>query len=48
MHTGNNDPIAEFLQTRPFRNVPEHRDEPRFIAGDAGQFMSGPEPRCSR
>ncbi|MCA9503385.1 MAG: hypothetical protein KC616_09900 [Myxococcales bacterium] len=40
VHTGNNDPIAEFLQTWLRRNVPEHRDEPRFIAGDAGQFMS--------
>tara|TARA_R110000823_G_scaffold27609_8_gene80350 strand:+ start:6782 stop:8203 length:1422 start_codon:yes stop_codon:yes gene_type:complete len=34
------DTIAEFLQTWLRRNVPEHRNEARFIAGDAGQFMS--------
>jgi len=45
--TGNNDPIAEFLQTWLRRNVPEHRTEARFLAGDAGQFMSaGPEVRA--
>ena len=38
--TGNNDTVAEFLQTWLRRNVPEHRNEARFIAGDAGQFMS--------
>lgn len=45
--TGNDDPIAEFLQTWLRRNVPEHRTEARFLAGDAGQFMSvGPEVRA--
>jgi aminoglycoside phosphotransferase (APT) family kinase protein len=38
--TDNNDSVAEFLQTWLRRNVPEHRNEARFIAGDAGQFMS--------
>ncbi len=38
--TGNNDTVVEFLQTWLRRNVPEHRTEARFIAGDAGQFMS--------
>jgi aminoglycoside phosphotransferase (APT) family kinase protein len=47
VHTGNNDTIAEFLQTWLRRNVPEHRTEARFIAGDAGQFMSaGTEVRA--
>ncbi len=34
------DPPLEFLQAWLRRNVPEHRTEVRFIAGDAGQFMS--------
>jgi aminoglycoside phosphotransferase (APT) family kinase protein len=38
--TGNNDTVAEFLQMWLRRNVPVHRSEARFIAGDAGQFMS--------
>ncbi|MFK7894512.1 MAG: hypothetical protein AB8G23_01685 [Myxococcota bacterium] len=38
--TGNIDPPLEFLQYWLRRNVPEHRTEARFIAGDAGQFMS--------
>lgn len=36
----NIDPEQEFLQCWLRRNVPEHRTEARFIAGDAGQFMS--------
>lgn len=34
------DPPLEFLQTWLRRNVPEHRTQAHFIAGDAGQFMS--------
>ncbi len=37
---GNIDPEQEFLQRWLRRNVPMHRNEARFIAGDAGQFMS--------
>lgn len=37
---GNIDPPLEFLQTWLRRNVPEHRTQASFIAGDAGQFMS--------
>lgn len=37
---GNIDPPLEFLQQWLRRNVPEHRTEASFIAGDAGQFMS--------
>jgi len=38
--TGNIDTTLEFLQVWLRRNVPEHRTEASFIAGDAGQFMS--------
>lgn len=38
--TGHIDPSFEFLQQWLRRNVPMHRTEARFIAGDAGQFMS--------
>ena len=42
--TNNIDSTFEFLQGWLRRNVPQHRTEVRFIAGDAGQFMSqGPE-----
>jgi aminoglycoside phosphotransferase (APT) family kinase protein len=34
------DTPLEFLQAWLRRNVPEHRTDVRFIAGDAGQFMS--------
>lgn len=34
------DPALEFLQAWLRRNVPEHRTQVNFIAGDAGQFMS--------
>ncbi len=34
------DAPLEFLQTWLRRNVPEHRTQVNFIAGDAGQFMS--------
>ncbi|MEZ5374745.1 MAG: phosphotransferase [Microthrixaceae bacterium] len=37
---GNIDPTLEFIQSWLRRNVPEHRTEVHFIAGDAGQFMS--------
>ena len=37
---GHIDTPLEFLQTWLRRNVPMHRTETRFIAGDAGQFMS--------
>ena len=38
------DSSLEFLQLWLRRNVPQHRTEARFLAGDAGQFMSrGPE-----
>ncbi|MDP6978543.1 MAG: phosphotransferase [Myxococcota bacterium] len=37
---GNIDPPLEFLQFWLRRNVPKHRTEASFIAGDAGQFMS--------
>ena len=37
---GNIDPPLEFLQLWLRRNVPQHRTEASFIAGDAGQFMS--------
>ncbi len=37
---GHIDPPLEFLQQWLRRNVPEHRIEASFIAGDAGQFMS--------
>lgn len=37
---GHIDAPLEFLQSWIRRNVPEHRTEVRFIAGDAGQFMS--------
>jgi aminoglycoside phosphotransferase (APT) family kinase protein len=39
-HVGNIDVPLEFLQHWLRRNVPEHRTQCRFIAGDAGQFMS--------
>jgi hypothetical protein len=39
-YAGNIDAPLEFLQSWLRRNVPEHRTEVRFIAGDAGQFMS--------
>ncbi len=38
--TGNIDPPLEFLQSWLRRNVPEHRTQPSFITGDAGQFMA--------
>ena len=38
--TGNNDTAFEFIQHWLRRNIPMHRTEARFIAGDAGQFMS--------
>ena len=34
------DAPLEFLQSWLRRNVPEHRTTPRFITGDAGQFMA--------
>ena len=37
---GNIDPPLEFLQQWLRRNVPKHRTQASFIAGDAGQFMS--------
>jgi aminoglycoside phosphotransferase (APT) family kinase protein len=37
---GNVDAPLEFLQFWLRRNVPEHRTQASFIAGDAGQFMS--------
>ncbi len=37
---GNIDPPLEFLQQWLRQNVPQHRTEAHFIAGDAGQFMS--------
>lgn len=37
---GQTDVVFEFLQGWLRRNVPEHRTEVSFIAGDAGQFMS--------
>ncbi|MEE4662160.1 MAG: phosphotransferase [Halieaceae bacterium] len=37
---GEVDTTFQFLQMWLRRNVPEHRTEARFIAGDAGQFMS--------
>ena len=40
VYTNNIDTTFEFLQHWLRRNVPQHRTEPRFIAGDAGQFMS--------
>lgn len=40
VHTGKIDPPFAFLQHWLRNNVPEHRNEVRFIAGDAGQFMS--------
>ena len=42
--TNNIDAPLAFLQSWLRRNVPEHRNEPRLVTGDAGQFMShGPE-----
>ena len=38
--TNNIDSSLEFLQLWLRRNVPTHRTEARFLAGDAGQFMS--------
>lgn len=40
-HMGQIDVAFEFLQAWLRRNVPEHRTHASFIAGDAGQFMSG-------
>ncbi|MAI27907.1 MAG: hypothetical protein CMN75_17925 [Spirochaeta sp.] len=41
---GHIDPPLEFIQTWLRRNAPTDRHDTRFIAGDAGQFMSrGPE-----
>lgn len=37
---GKIDPTFEFLQHWLRRNVPQHRRQASFIAGDAGQFMS--------
>ena len=37
---GTSDTTSEFLQAWLRRNVPEHRTQASFIAGDAGQFMS--------
>ena len=37
---GKIDPPLQFLREWLVRNVPEHRTEVAFIAGDAGQFMS--------
>lgn len=39
-YTDNLDPTFEFLQSWLRRNVPAHRTQPSFIAGDAGQFMA--------
>ena len=36
---GNVDPPIEFIQSWLRRNVPEHRNQASFVAGDAGQFM---------
>lgn len=38
--TNNLDPTFEFLQSWLRRNVPPHRAQASFIAGDAGQFMA--------
>ncbi len=38
--TGNNDTAFEFIQHWLRRNIPMQRTEAKFIAGDAGQFMS--------
>jgi hypothetical protein len=38
--TGHIDAPLEFLQSWLRRHVPEHRTEPSFITGDAGQFMA--------
>lgn len=38
--TDNIDTTFEFLQSWLRRNVPHHRTQAHFIAGDAGQFMS--------
>ncbi|MEM0955357.1 MAG: phosphotransferase [Pseudomonadota bacterium] len=38
--SGEVDTTFQFLQLWLRRNVPEHRNEAHFIAGDAGQFMS--------
>lgn len=44
VHTNNIDSTFEFLQAWLRRNVPLHRTQESFLAGDAGQFMSrGPE-----
>ncbi len=41
---GNIDPSLSFLQLWLRRNAPTHRNDVRFLCGDAGQFMSrGPE-----
>ena len=37
---GDVDSMLEYLQAWLRRNVPEHRSEVSFIAGDAGQFMA--------
>ncbi len=37
---GNIDPALEFIQFWLRHNVPKHRTQASFIAGDAGQFMS--------
>ena len=39
-YTNNLDTTFEFLQSWLRRNVPRHRTQASFIAGDAGQFMS--------
>ena len=39
-YTNNLDNTFEFLQSWLRRNVPTHRTQASFIAGDAGQFMS--------
>lgn len=39
-YTNNLDPTFEFLQSWLRRNVPAHRTQASFIAGDAGQFMA--------
>ena len=38
--TGIIDAPLEFLQSWLRRNVPEHRTQPSFVTGDAGQFMA--------
>ena len=40
VYTNNIDNTFEFLQYWLRRNVPQHRTQASFIAGDAGQFMS--------